>query len=139
MPYQTKATRSHRFILSASGIAIISLVLLISSPWAKANISGANHARVIAVKQFVPTNKHAMFTTGDVDFDYVVNLRMHHQLAVDMSQAQIRNGKNAKLRNMAIQLVAAHNKEIAILDRWMAAHTQIKTPQFNSQQLLSSK
>ena len=139
MPYQTKATRSHRFILSASGIAIISLVLLISSPWAKANISGTNHARAVAVKQLGPTNKHAMFVTGDVDFDYAVNLRMHHQLAVDMSQAQIRNGKNPKLRSMATQLVVAHSKEIAILDRWMAARTQIKTPQFKSEQLLSSK
>lgn len=139
MPYQTKATRSHRFILSASGIAIISLVLLISSPWAKANISGANHARAVAIKQLAPTNKHAMFATGDVDFDYAVNLRMHHQLAVDLSQAHIRNGKNPKLRSMAMQVVSAHNKEIAILDRWMAARTQIKTPLFKPQQLLSSK
>lgn len=139
MPYQTKATRSHRFILSASGIAIISLVLLISSPWAKANISGTNHARAVTVKQLAPTNKHAMFVTGDVDFDYAVNLRIHHQLAVDMSQAQIRNGKNPKLRSMAMQLVTAHNKEIAILDRWMSVRAQIKTQQFKPQQLLSSK
>lgn len=134
MPYQTKATRSHRFILSASGIAIISLVLLVSSPWAKANISGTNHARAVPVKQLAPTNKHAMFATGDVDFDYAVNLRMHHQLAVDMSRAHVRNGKNPKLRSMAMQLVATHTKEIVILDRWMAARTNVK-----SQQWLTSK
>lgn len=134
MPYQTKPTRSHRFILSTTGIAIISLVLFISSPWAHANISGANHARAVPVKQFGATNKHAMFATGDIDFDYAVNLRLHHQLAVDMSQAQIRNGKNPKLRSMAMNVIAAHNKEIAILDRWMATHSQIKT-----QALLSSR
>ena len=134
MPYQTKATRSHRFILSASGIAIISLVLLVSSPWAKANISGVNHARSVSIKQLVPTNKHAMFVTGDVDFDYAVNLRMHHQLAVDMAQAQVRNGKNVRLRSMAVQLVAEHSREIVILDRWMAARTNVK-----SQQRLTSK
>lgn len=134
MPYQTKATRSHRFILSASGIAIITLVLMIMSPWASANISGANHARAIPVKQLAPTNQHAMFATGDVDFDYAVNLRIHHQLAVDMAQAQLRNGKNPKLRSMAMQIIAAHSKEIAILDRWMAAHSQMKT-----QTLLSSR
>ena len=134
MPYQTKATRSHRFILSASGIAIVGLVLLVSSPWAKANISGINHARSVSIKQLAPTNKHAMFVTGDVDFDYAVNLRMHHQLAVDMAQAQVRNGKNARLRSMAMQLAAEHNKEIVILDRWMAARTNVK-----SQQWLTSK
>lgn len=127
MPYQTKATRSHRFILSATGIAIISLILFISSPWAHANISGTNHPRAVPAKQLDPTNKHALFATGDVDFDYAVNLRLHHQLAVDMSQAQIRNGKNPKLRTMALKVIADHNKEIAILDRWMAAHSQIKT------------
>ena len=130
MPYQTKATRSHRFILSASGIAIISLVLFVSSPWAKANIAGINHARSVSIKQLVPTNKHAMFVTGDVDFDYAVNLRLHHQLAVDMAQAQVRNGKNARLRSMAMQLVAVHSKEIVILDRWMAARTNVKSEQW---------
>ena len=130
MPYQTKATRSHRFILSASGIAIISLILLVSSPWAKANISGINHARAVPVKQLAPTNKHAMFVTGDVDFDYAVNLRLHHQLAVDMAQAQVRNGKNARLRSMAMQLVAEHSKEIVILDRWIAARTNVKSQQW---------
>ena len=126
MPYQTKATRSHRFILSASGIAIITLVLMIISPWTSANISGANYARAIPVKQLAPTNQHAMFATGDVDFDYAVNLRIHHQLAVDMSQAQLKNGKSLKLRSLAQQIITAHNREIAILDRWMAAHSQIK-------------
>lgn len=134
MPSQTKATRSHRFILSASGIAIITLVLFISSPWASANIAGANRPQIIAVKQINQTNKHAMFATGDVDFDYAVNLRMHHQLAVELSQEQLRNGKNTKLRSMAMQTIAAHKKEIVVLDRWIASNTTSKT-----QALLSSK
>ena len=127
MPYQTKATRSHRFILTASGVAIITLVLLISSPLASANIAGANRPQTMAAKQINQTNKHAMFSTGDVDFDYAVNLRMHHQLAVELSQEQLRNGKNPKLRSMAIQLIAAHKKEIVLLDRWIASQTTAKT------------
>lgn len=127
MPYQTKATRSHRLILSASGIAIISLVLLISSPLASANIAGANPPQMQAAKQINQTNKHTMFATGNVDFDYAVNLRMHHQLAVELSQEQLRNGKNPKLRSMAIQLIAAHKKEISVLDRWIASQTTSKT------------
>lgn len=134
MPSQTKATRSHRFILSATGIAFIVLVMAISSPGASANISGSNHSRAIPAKQASHTSAHALFLTGDVDFDYAANMRMHHQLAIEMSQAQIRNGKNPKLRSLANKIIAEHRKEIAILDQWMASRTR-PVPQ----SLLSSK
>jgi hypothetical protein len=134
MPSQTKATRSHRFILSATGIAFIVLVMAIASPGASANISGSNRPRDIPLKQTSHTTAHALFLTGDVDFDYAANMRMHHQLAIEMSQAQIRNGKNPKLRNLANKIIAEHRKEIAVLDQWMASRTRPL-----SQRLLSSK
>jgi len=61
-------------------------------------------------------------------------MRMHHQLAIEMSQAQIRNGKNPRLRTLANKIIAEHRREIAILDQWMASHTRS-----SPQRLLSSK
>lgn len=68
-------------------------------------------------------SKHmnGMSMTGDVDYDFAFNMRMHHQMAVDMSQAQLKNGKSPKLRAMATNIIAAQKKEIAILDAWLAA------------------
>jgi uncharacterized protein (DUF305 family) len=126
MPSPTEATRSHRFILSSTGIAFIALATAIASPGSNANIAIANRPQTMAVKQTYQTSKHAMFLTGDADFDYAANMRLHLQLALEMAQAQIKSGKNPALRKMAERVISAHNREIAQLDRWMVANIKSK-------------
>lgn len=63
-----------------------------------------------------------MSMTGDTDYDFAANMRMHHQMAVDMSQAQLKNGKNPQMLRMAKHIIAAQKKEIAVLDKWLIAH-----------------
>lgn len=67
-----------------------------------------------------------MSMTGDVDYDFAVNMRKHHQMALMMSQAQLKKGTDAKLRAMATQIIAAQKKEIAELDRWIATRNRAK-------------
>jgi len=61
-----------------------------------------------------------MSMTGDVDYDFAANMRMHHKAAIDMSQKEIDNGTNVQLKQMAKEIIAAQNKEIAVLDHWLA-------------------
>jgi hypothetical protein len=61
----------------------------------------------------------AMSMTGDVDYDFAVNMRAHHQMALDMSEVELKNGKSPKLRAMATNIIAAQKKEIASLDKWI--------------------
>jgi len=63
-----------------------------------------------------------MSMTGDVDHDFAANMRMHHMKALEMSQAQITNGKDPKMVQMAKDISAAQKKEIATFDQWLAAH-----------------
>ena len=49
-------------------------------------------------------------------------MRKHHQMAVTMTQDEMKNGKNAEMRDMASKIIVAQRKEIAELDRWTAAH-----------------
>lgn len=73
-------------------------------------------------------NPHAgMSMTGDVDYDFAVNMRKHHQMALTMAEAQLKNGKNAMLRDMATKIIAAQKKEIAELDRWIAARDRAQS------------
>jgi uncharacterized protein (DUF305 family) len=75
-------------------------------------------------------NAHkGMSMTGDVDYDFAVNMRMHHQMALMMSEAQLKNGKDADMREMATQVIAAQKKEIAELDAWIAARDQAMAEQ----------
>ncbi|KJZ60829.1 hypothetical protein VD17_29210 [Pseudomonas fluorescens] len=63
-----------------------------------------------------------MSMTGDVDYDFAANMRMHHQMAVEMSQAELKNGKNPKMLRMAKDIIAAQKKEIAVFDQWIKAN-----------------
>lgn len=128
MPSESKIVRSDRFTLSATGFALIALVIAIgSSAQANANISGMNVPQAVTIKQTNHTNMHALFLTGDVDFDYAANMRIHQKLALEMSQAQLRNGKSARLRALAARMIEQQKNEIAVLDHWMATQTQIKS------------
>ncbi len=60
--------------------------------------------------------------TGDPDHDFVVMMIPHHQGAVDMAKFELQHGQDPELRKLAHDIVAAQNKEIALMKRWLARH-----------------
>lgn len=68
-----------------------------------------------------------MTKTGDVDYDFAANMRQHHQMAVDMSQAELKTGKDPQLLRMAKEIIVTQNKEIAVLDKWITANQKSVT------------
>ena len=139
MSHQIQASPSKRLILSLSISVIFASVLAIVPLWAGAAetmkaatkpvpTAPMDHSKMEGMKNMngmkhMDGTKHTegMSMTGDVDYDFAVNMRMHHQMAVDMSQAQLKNGKSPKLRTMATSIIAAQKKEIASLDQWIKA------------------
>ena len=61
-----------------------------------------------------------MKMTGNVDVDFAMMMRIHHQGAIDMAQVELRDGKAPEMRKMAKDIIAAQKKEIAQLDRFLA-------------------
>lgn len=64
----------------------------------------------------------SMEMTGKPDVDFAMMMRMHHLGAVQMAQAELRDGKDARMKSMARSIIAAQKKEIAEFDRFLAAH-----------------
>jgi len=62
----------------------------------------------------------SMKMSGNADIDFAMMMRIHHLGAIDMAQAQLRDGKNAQMRRMATNIIAAQKKEIAELDKFIA-------------------
>ena len=70
----------------------------------------------------------SMQMTGKPDVDFAMMMRIHHQGAIDMAQAELRDGKAPEMRKMAQSIIAAQKKEIAQLDKFLAkqGHTDGK-------------
>lgn len=64
----------------------------------------------------------SMPMTGNPDIDFAMMMRVHHQGAIQMAEAQLKAGKEPQMRKMAQKLIAAQKKEIAELDKFLAKH-----------------
>jgi uncharacterized protein (DUF305 family) len=60
--------------------------------------------------------------SGDPDHDFVAMMIPHHQGAIDMAQTELRYGKDAVIRHLAREVIAAQKKEIELMQRWQASH-----------------
>ena len=67
----------------------------------------------------------SMPMSGDVDYDFAMMMRIHHQGALDMAKSELDNGKNPEMRTMAKKIIAAQKKEIAQFDKWIAKHKKM--------------
>jgi len=63
----------------------------------------------------------SMPMTGNPDVDFAAMMRIHHVGAIDMAEAQLKDGKNAEMRTLAKNIIAAQKKEIAQLEKFLAA------------------
>jgi hypothetical protein len=57
----------------------------------------------------------AVKPTGDVDRDFVSMMSPHHQGAIEMAQAVLRNGHNEQIRRLAQEIIVTQQQEIAAM------------------------
>ena len=63
-----------------------------------------------------------MPSSGNQDVDFARMMIPHHQGAIDMAKAEFADGKDPQLRQMAEEVIAAQEREIAILQAWLKQH-----------------
>ena len=66
----------------------------------------------------------SMKMTGNADVDFAMMMRVHHQGAIDIAEAELRDGKNAQMRKMAKDMIAAQKNEIAQFEKFLAKNGQ---------------
>lgn len=96
-----------------------------SSPSAMptANHSHSSSGESHDMKKLMTKGMDSMKTmqmSGDMDKDFAMMMKMHHQQALDMAQIEIAHGKSPEMKAMAKKIVAAQKKEIAQFDKWLA-------------------
>ena len=68
----------------------------------------------------------AMTMSGDMDHDFAMMMRSHHQGAVEMAKIELARGKDPKIKRMAEKMIADQTKEIEALDKWIGLHGAMK-------------
>ena len=63
----------------------------------------------------------SMPMSGNTDVDFAMMMREHHKGALMMAESELKDGKDAKMRDMAKKIIAAQKKEIAQFDAYLAA------------------
>ena len=53
--------------------------------------------------------------SGDIDRDFVAMMVPHHQGAIEMAQAELRYGRNERLRRMAQEIIVTQQQEIGAM------------------------
>ena len=57
--------------------------------------------------------------TGDADVDFMKQMKVHHQAAIDMAKVLLANGKDEETKKLAQDVISAQEKEIAFIDEWL--------------------
>jgi uncharacterized protein (DUF305 family) len=57
--------------------------------------------------------------TGKPDKDFALMMIPHHQGAIDMAKVELQYGTDRELRQLATDIVAAQQKEIAQMKAWL--------------------
>ena len=65
---------------------------------------------------------NSMPMTGKPDIDFAMMMRVHHEGAIHMAQAELKAGKEPQMRKMAQKVISAQKKEIVELDKFLAKH-----------------
>ena len=81
--------------------------------------SAGSHDMMDSMKSGMETMQN-MEMSGDVDKDFAMMMKMHHQQALDMAKMEIAHGKSPELKAMAKKIMSAQKKEIAQFDKWLA-------------------
>lgn len=58
--------------------------------------------------------------SGNPDKDFARMMLAHHQGAIAMAQLELKYGKDPEMRALATAIVAAQEKEIALMQGWLA-------------------
>lgn len=62
----------------------------------------------------------SMKMSGDVDKDFAMMMKMHHQQALVMAQLEIDQGKSSEMKAMAKKIITGQKKEISKFDAWLS-------------------
>lgn len=119
----------------AIGMCVVAGVLVAPSVIAQENDHHGSHGELsaaadshgnnpaVAAYQAASDRMHedmAMAFTGNPDVDFAQGMIPHHEGAIAMAEIVLEHGEDGEIRQLAEEIIAAQESEIAFLKAWLA-------------------
>lgn len=117
------ARHRHAALVALCAAALFSPVVSAQTPGAGHGAGGHAGMKMDGSKEMMKDNSQQMMSasmTGKIDIDFAMMMRMHHMGALQMAQIELRDGKDARMREMAKKIIAGQKKEIAQFEAFLA-------------------
>lgn len=82
--------------------------------------AGAGAMDMMSVMKDGNQQMMSMSMTGKPDVDFAMMMRVHHLSALKMAEIELRDGKDAKMRDTAKKIIASQKKEISEFESFLA-------------------
>lgn len=86
------------------------------SSMSMSNMDSTKNNKMMSATNGMMDAMHQMTMTGNVDVDFAMMMKGHHQGAVDMAEIELKSGEDATLKQMAQNIIDAQKAEIKELD-----------------------
>ena len=83
---------------------------------------GEQHNEMHETHEKMEKDMSSMAMTGNVDKDFLMMMKVHHQSAVDMAKDELSHGKKYEMKKIAQKIIEDQNKEIKEFNDWLDSH-----------------
>ena len=105
-----------------SALAVVVAAAPVAVAQEHAHGTGGGAAAGYAAANAAMHEKMAIEYSGDPDVDFARAMIPHHEGAIAMAEVLLANGEDPTLRQLAEEIIGAQEREIAVLEQWLAEH-----------------
>ena len=87
----------------------------------KENAIKGDHPELTEAMNDMSSKMSAMKMTGNVDKDFAMMMKVHHEGAIAMAKGELGDGKDNELKLMAQKIISDQTKEIKDFSAWLAS------------------
>ena len=86
----------------------------------KEHIIKGEHPELMEAMNNMGAKMNETKMTGNVDKDFAMMMKVHHQGAIEMSKGELGDGKEFELKKLAQQIIEEQSKEIKEFNNWLS-------------------